>query len=847
MAAAKLKQIKQNPFLSSADLMVVKGYPDTTSLKCNTPYTGQSSAFLVSSICKEVGLRGAQLAKEYVFTARPPKGDLETWMRPDDLDEDTDGLTYPSVKLDPSVVMSFLPFAFSQMVNSRARIQKINPKIIVAADKWALFLLTGQTSLADIQKTRNGVQSAYRGSQMTLASWWGLGDDVVVLPMMPPEFYLQNRTQMPLHLQDCRRLGDYYRALKEGEEAWKRRITPVERFHNTNKAEDIIPILQDLIDKSHEKPLYLAADIETSCSNIDTIAIAWSAEEGVVVQFSDFENAALFPRDVEICIWGLLFKLLAQRNVLNIIHETEGLTVDNPPNYGVYLSGQNWVYDAQFLYWKAGIFAPSWDDSMGMSMVMFPRMDKDLNFLSSLYCERHIYWKDQIHQSSEARRLYCMRDAAKTQEITTNQGILLRKRSEGLGKFYHFTQRKAFAPTLRMMFRGLHVNTEYRDSTAAELRSAMAEIYRWLEEALPEELNPRSPKQMKQFLFTNMNLPIPNLAKVTPGSTNEQVLRYLIEMHPIVAPVLARVLDQRSLSIFLAGVITPTDPDGCMRTELGLYKTTTFRYASRETALGTGTNLQNRSKGGTTEFGTKLPNLRKMYSPPPPDEYGVWHLGDLDLDSADMRIVAALSDCKVLNRWFAEGKKPYVEMLKEYYQDDSITKAHPEYRVFKGVGHGSNYLGTAPGIAAITGLAVDKVVELQRWYFQLCPEIAQWHRRIKGAVDSGKPLTTVFGAELVTDQNSPTKYQVAAALIPQSTVGSIIKTGMISMDAGEDPNICHPRLDVHDSSVYAFRPDAEGLRERVKSYFEIPLDYPSGQIIIPVDMVTSAVSWGDCG
>src|SRR5574340_1155333 len=107
-----------------------------------------------------------------------------------------------------------------------------------------------------------------------------------------------------------------------------------------------------------------------------------------------------------------------------------------------------------------------------------------------------------------------------------------------------------------------------------------------------------------------------------------------------------------------------------------------------------------------------LPNIRRLYIPDPGMTYF-----DMDLDSADLRIVVWESDCKQMKQWFSENRKPYVELMREYYKDPTITKNHPSYKMFKSLCHGSNYLGKAKNIAPRIGLLVHETEKLQKWYF----------------------------------------------------------------------------------------------------------------------------------
>lgn len=830
---------------------IVTAFPDTTSIQTKRYYTGQSKRYLVHKLSSALLIKPADLGKEYIFLERPPKGDLETWLKPTNSKEDTAKLTYNHIKLEPDKILSILPAFYSYMIEFRQRLRKLESKIIIIPCKWALYLLAGVSEIKTLQESQHGILYKFRGSQIKPAEWWGLPDDVIIIALVDPIVYIRNKEKEKIFLQDCRRIADYYNAYKQGK--WLERITPTENFISTNDFTDIVNKLQELIEHSHKERFSLAADLETSCHHIDTVSMAWSATEGLAIQFSGMNNPSLFSLKEEFILWNLVRELLGNRNVLNLEFETK-----KSSPVGVELVGQGWIYDAFYLFFTAGIFAPAYNDTIGMSKVMFPLMEKDLSFLSSIYCTTHIYWKDQINKDTYTRRIYAIRDSVATWEVAETQKKLLSRRNDLLREFYRFTQRELFPATLRFTFRGMNVDKENTSKVIVELNRLIDVHQTWLDNALPAPINPSSPKQMGEFLYTNMQIIPPNIKGVKIGSTSEAVLHHLYESEPIVAPVIARVLDQRSLVKFRGDVSAKSDDDGKMRTKLDPYGTNTYRYSSQKTPLDRGTNLQNRSKGGKTEFGTPLPNLRSNFIPPPAEELDFlvpesytgsleWDIGDLDLDSADMRIVAARSGCVRLNEWFSAGKKPYVELMKNYYQDPDITKKHPQYRNFKGVGHGSNYLGKANGIARNTGLDEQTVLKIQNWYFDQCPEIREWHRWLIERVNKGLPIVTVFGAELYVNSTDVTAYQKAAALEPQSTVATIIKKGIVSMDMKENPALIHPLMDVHDSCVFAFRRDLENVKERMKKHFVIPLQYPTGEINIPVDYATSPNNWGECG
>ena len=58
--------------------------------------------------------------------------------------------------------------------------------------------------------------------------------------------------------------------------------------------------------------------------------------------------------------------------------------------------GQNFIYDTQFIQHWWGITPRLHFDTMLAQNVVFPGTPKDLGYLSSLYCQYHWYWKDDV-------------------------------------------------------------------------------------------------------------------------------------------------------------------------------------------------------------------------------------------------------------------------------------------------------------------------------------------------------------------------------------------------------------------------------------------------------------------
>lgn len=237
-----------------------------------------------------------------------------------------------------------------------------------------------------------------------------------------------------------------------------------------------------------------------------------------------------------------------------------------------------------------------------------------------------------------------------------------------------------------------------------------------------------------------------------------------------------------------------------------------------------------------------LPNVRKLFIPDP----GMT-MFDIDLSSADLRIVAWESNCKLLKEWLQDGLDPYTMVAREYYKEPELKKSDPRRARFKSLCHATHYLGIAKNIAnnPNIGLLVHEVERIQKWYYGLMPEIGVWQNEVKRRVRDNMlygPNVFGFRAPILTRIENDT-YNKAVAWIPQSTVGILINKGLLNIEANL-PDV-QLLLQVHDSLVGQFPSDMQGMREAIVRECEIVLPY-ADPLLIPVGIKTSAVSWGGC-
>jgi DNA polymerase I-like protein with 3'-5' exonuclease and polymerase domains len=398
---------------------------------------------------------------------------------------------------------------------------------------------------------------------------------------------------------------------------------------------------------------------------------------------------------------------------------------------------------------------------------------------------------------------------------------------------------------LKSMIRGVKVNQQARSDLSLTLMKEVETRKHWMREVLGGEINYRSPKQMQDFFYRQMGLK-PITSRTGGITTNDAALQSLGAKEPILWPVIRKISELRSLGVFHSTfVLAPLDNDRRMRCSFNIAGTETYRFSSSKNAFGSGMNMQNIPKGGETEdAGLDLPNIRNIFIPEDNQTFF-----DIDLDSADLRIVTWESGCEWMKENFKAGRKPYVEVMKEYYHDQTMSKnSHPrEYAMFKSLCHGTNYLGTAEGIAPRIGLNVHETDRIQKWYFGLCPEIAQWQNDIKKQVSGRRYVENAFGyRNYFFDKIEGTIFNQAIAWIPQSSVACLINRAYVAIDDlyGDWIQIL---LQVHDSLAGQFptsRKDEALKLIREAASIAIPYKDP---LYIPVGVVSSEKSWGECG
>ena len=689
-------------------------------------------------------------------------------------------------------------------------IDAVKPKVILGLGNAVLFALTGKF----------GIKS-WRSSILKYTT--SKGHSCYVIPTYTPGYIYAVWKDRQVCVHDYRKAAKLASADSTATE-------PEYTFEIEPSFSTVARCLDNLFLKAHRGKTPLSVDVETRGGHLACVGIAWSETEAICIPFmrASFEphNVHYFLEEEESFISYKLYKLLTHPNVEVI--------------------GQNFIYDAQYFYrWL--FFIPNFTrDTMLAQHSIFSTMPKGLDFLSSMYASWHVYWKDESKNwdpklGERQLWIYNCKDCCITFEIdkveqsmidgfTTTSWPKLRSISD--------FQQSMFWPVLESMNRGIRVNNASKTRLSSELAVAIEARNERLTQILGHPINIKSPKQMQDLFYRELDQRPVISRKTGNPTTDDSALEKLGDREALLRPVTNTIRELRSLGVFRSTFLeAPVDIDDRMRCSFNIAGTETYRFSSSENAFGSGMNLQNIPSG---DEASGLPNVRKLFIPDPDHEFF-----DIDLDSADLRIVVYESDCREMKQMFSEGLKPYVEIAKEYHRDPTITKSHPSYKLFKALCHGTNYLGTASGLSSRIGLLTHEVERIQNWYYSKFPEIRDWQECIKSQVASRRYVENVFGYRCYFfDRIEGTIFNQAVAWIPQSSVGCLINRGYqrIYREAKEIQVL----LQVHDSLAgqYPAHLRDESVR-KIIDCCSVTLPY-SDPLTIPVGIKTSAISWGDC-
>lgn len=472
------------------------------------------------------------------------------------------------------------------LFNLYEQLHAIKPKIVVALGNYALWALTnctGYTAPPDAMGRRvpNGIES-WRGSM-----WFCDASPFPELPCLPiihPAAIMREWTKRPVTKHD---LKERIPMALRGD--WRPPSEPVVLAPPTY--EQAITYLDYWLARCQIAPLRVVADIETARGLLTCIGFAVSASMAMTIPFVRLVGTAFesyWTEAEEHAIVSRIRRLFSHRNCL--------------------VEGQNFLYDTQYIAAFWGVVPRIAFDTMLAHHLLFPGTPKGLDYLSSLYCKYHWYWKDDgkewdLKDDLGSLLRYNALDCLRTYEC----GTVLRSLVETMHQSEQWKEELAKNDlALRMMMRGVRIDQQRRRDLALQLSVAREQYAGWFESMIPQKLIETkskvkwydSPYQQKDFFSGELGLRLPLHRKTGQPTFGKEALSTLAARHPEFTKLFEALREYRSLGVFFNTFVkAPLDHDGRMRCMFNTSGTETFRWSSSSNAFGRGTNLQNIPSG----------------------------------------------------------------------------------------------------------------------------------------------------------------------------------------------------------------------------------------------------------
>lgn len=411
--------------------------------------------------------------------------------------------------------------------------------------------------------------------------------------------------------------------------------------------------------------------------------------------------------------------------------------------------------------------------------------------------------------------IYSALDSAVTIEIYNQIEPMLESMPHAR-RSYEFD--KSLQPVaLAMMQRGILVDIPARDSVLIDLKFKQEKVQqilnRFAQEVWGQDLNPRSPAQLKKFFYEVLQLPeqfafVKGARKV---STNQDALDNL-RAYFIAQPFVNCIEQIRGYSKIIGVLRSDVSYDNRMRTSYNITGTETKRWSSSANAYKEGTNLQNITG-----------SLRHIFIADKGKK-----LAYIDLQAAESLGFGALCWAAIGEDTYWEAARtgdihtivtrmvwPHLPWPKAQADWPSVAKTlfyrHFSHRdIAKRGGHGSNYYGKPPTIARHLKVPTQIVEKFQEDYFTAFPEIPKYHKWVAKELQLKSFLDTPmgFGRIFFGRSRDDATLRKAIAYRPQSLIATILNQGMKQVF-----NKFHNQIDmlgqVHDAIIIQYPEERE--------------------------------------
>lgn len=351
-----------------------------------------------------------------------------------------------------------------------------------------------------------------------------------------------------------------------------------------------------------------------------------------------------------------------------------------------------------------------------------------------------------------------------------------------------------------------------------------------------EQFGMGSPKQLATILYDKLNLPAPRKTRTGARSTSEDILRELINEHPL--PQL--ILDYRAATKLKS---TYSDQLGHWVNSATGRVHTTYDQANAATGrLSSGSpNLQNipiRTADGR--------RIREAFIAPSGSVFM-----SADYSQIELRIMAHLSGDGSLQKAFNDGLDIHRATAAEVYGIEYDEVDEDMRRNAKTINFGLIYGMSAFGLARNLGIGRGEAAEFIETYFSHYPGVRTYMDQSKAHAHEYGYVETIYGRRIYLDEinsRNPPRRQGAERLAinapVQGSAADIIKRATVSANDFLESSGIDAKMVLHVHDEIVFEVDNDALDPLCKGVVEAMQNAAELSVKLEVDVGVGA-NWSE--
>lgn len=322
-----------------------------------------------------------------------------------------------------------------------------------------------------------------------------------------------------------------------------------------------------------------------------------------------------------------------------------------------------------------------------------------------------------------------------------------------------------------MEVNGIKLDVGFLKTLAQEFRVRAKEHEATIIKLAGKDVNPASPSQLAEVLFTTLALPVKGIKKGKTGySTAAQELEKLRGSHPIIE----EIENFREVSKLLSTYVEPLplQIDGSSRVH------TTFQQAVAATGRLSSINPNLQNIPIRTELGRRI--RRAFVSAPG------YRLLACDYSQIELRVAAALAKDEVMLETFRRGEDVHVATAAKIWNIPLSNVSKDQRRAAKTINFGVLYGQGAHALALGAGITFTEAKQFITEYFRVYRGIQDYLERTKAMAHSLGYVETLFGRRRLLPEIHSMLPQVRAQaermainMPVQGTAADIMKLAMI--------------------------------------------------------------------